>query len=105
MAARFKQAWTAASAQKLPSVNLDELQAVTLASIVEKETGQPEERTRISCVFHNRLTKGMRLRTDPPVLLSGVLENNFHWDGNLHKSDLTRPHPYNTYMVKGLPPG
>jgi UPF0755 protein len=105
MVARFKQAWTAAAAQKLPSVNLNELQGVTLASIVEKETGQPEERPRISCVFHNRLKKGIPLGTDPTVIYSVLLLNNFQWDGNLHKSDLVRPHPYNTYVVKGLPPG
>ncbi|MFL5421352.1 MAG: endolytic transglycosylase MltG [Myxococcales bacterium] len=105
MVARYKEAWRKADAKRAPDVKLDELQAVTLASIVEKETGRPEERPRISCVFHNRLKKGMRLGTDPTVIYSVLLENNFHWDGNLHKTDLMRPHPYNTYMVKGLPPG
>jgi len=105
MVARFRDAWRKAEAQRAPDVKLDELQGVTLASIVEKETGQPEERPRISCVFHNRLKKGMRLGTDPTVIYAVLLENNFKWDGNLHKSDLMRPHPYNTYMVKGLPPG
>jgi len=105
MVARFRDEWKKADAHRAPDVKLDELQAVTLASIVEKETGQPEERPRISCVFHNRLKKGMRLGTDPTVIYSVLLENNFKWDGNLHKTDLLRPHPYNTYMVKGLPPG
>jgi UPF0755 protein len=105
MVARFQKAWQHAQAQRLPSVKLDELQAVTLASIVEKETGQAEERPRIACVFHNRLKKKMRLDTDPTVIYSVLLSNDFKWDGNLHKSDLQRPHPYNTYTMKGLPPG
>ncbi len=105
MVARFQQAWKDAQAQRLPEVKLNELQAVTLASIVEKETGQPGERSRISCVFHNRLKKGMRLATDPTVIYAVLLENDFKWDGNIHKADLLRPHPYNTYKVAGLPPG
>lgn len=105
MVARFKAAWSAAQSQRLPSVKLDELQGVTLASIVEKETGQPGERQRVSCVFHNRLKKGMRLATDPTVIYAVLLQNDFKWDGNLHKADLMRPHPYNTYLIAGLPPG
>jgi UPF0755 protein len=105
MVARFQKAWLTAQAQRLPGVKLNELQAVTLASIVEKETAQPEERARVSCVFHNRLKKGMRLGTDPTVVYSILLENDFKWDGNIHKSDLQRNNPYNTYLVRGLPPG
>jgi UPF0755 protein len=105
MVGRFREAWQKAEAQRAPGVSLDELQAVTLASIVEKETGRADERPRISCVFHNRLKKGMRLGTDPTVIYAVLLQNDFTWDGNLHKSDLMRPHPYNTYLVKGLPPG
>jgi UPF0755 protein len=105
MVARFKAAWAHAQAQRLPSVTLNEREGVTLASIVEKETGQPEERPRISCVFHNRLKRNIPLGTDPTVIYSVLLQNDFVWDGNLHKSDLLRPHPYNTYVVKGLPPG
>src|SRR5258708_11698616 len=77
MVARFHKAWQHAQAQRLPSVKLDELQAVTLASIVEKETGQAEERPRIACVFHNRLKKKMRLDTDPTVIYSVLLPNVF----------------------------
>ena len=105
MVARFQRAWADAQAQRLPGVKLDERQGVTLASIIEKETGQPDERPRISCVFHNRLKKGIPLGTDPTVIYAVLLENDFVWDGNLHKADLERPHPYNTYRVKGLPPG
>ena len=105
MVARFQKAWAQAQTQRLPSVRLDEHQAVTLASIIEKETGQAEERPHISCVFHNRLRKGIPLGTDPTVIYAVLLQNDFVWDGNLHKSDLLRPHPYNTYLVRGLPPG
>jgi UPF0755 protein len=105
MVSRFQKAWTGAQAQRLPTVKLNEREGVTLASIVEKETGQAQERQRISCVFHNRLKRGIPLGTDPTVIYSVLLLNDFVWDGNLHKSDLVRPHPYNTYVVKGLPPG
>lgn len=105
MVARFRAAWEQAEAQRLPSVKLTQLQAVTLASIIEKETGQPDERPRISCVFHNRLKKGWRLGTDPTVIYSILLLNDFRWDGKIHKRDLERPHPYNTYVSFGLPPG
>lgn len=73
---------------------------MTLASVVEKETGAPEERALIASVFHNRLKKGMLLQSDPTVIygLKG-------FDGNLRKHDLSNPHPYNTYVHKGLPPG
>jgi UPF0755 protein len=105
MVSRFQKAWQHADTQRLSSVALDELQAVTLASIVEKETGRPEERARISCVFHNRLKKKMKLQTDPTVVYALLLSRDFRWDRNIHKGDLSLPHPYNTYYVKGLPPG
>ena len=105
MIARFRRAWQKAEAQRLDTVDLEERQAVTLASIIEKETGRPEERPRISCVFHNRLKKGMRLQTDPTVVYALLLSHDFQWDHNIHKSDLSLEHPYNTYFIKGLPPG
>ena len=105
MVSRFRDEWHKAQAQRAADVTLDELQAVTLASIVEKETGQPVERPHISCVFHNRLRRGMKLQTDPTVIYAILLEHGFKWDGNLHKDDLLIAHPYNTYYVKGLPPG
>ena len=73
---------------------------MTLASIIEKETGAASERPMISSVFHNRLKKGMRLETDPTVIY-GIPEFN----GNLTRAHLTTPTPYNTYLIKGLPPG
>ena len=74
---------------------------VTLASIIEKETGAPEERGIISAVFHNRLRMKMRLQTDPTVIYGMWAE----YDGNIRKKDLQRSTPYNTYIISGLPPG
>ncbi len=75
-------------------------QLLTLASIVEKETAAPSERPLIAKVFLNRLQKGMRLQTDPTVIYG--LKN---FNGNLTRKDLRTKTPYNTYQVKGLPPG
>jgi UPF0755 protein len=82
-------------------LGLSMLETVTLASIVEKETGAPEERSLIAAVFHNRLRRGMRLETDPTVIY-GIPD----FDGNLRRAHLedTR-NPYNTYQIPGLPPG
>ena len=74
---------------------------VTLASIVEKETGDPQERLLIASVFRNRLERGMRLETDPTVIY-GIPD----FDGNLRRRDLENAdNPYNTYRILGLPPG
>jgi UPF0755 protein len=73
---------------------------VTMASIVEKETGKEEERPLIASVFLNRLKKGMRLESDPTVIY-GIED----FDGNLTRKDLAHSGPYNTYVIRGLPPG
>lgn len=75
-------------------------EALILASIVEKETGAPEERSMIAAVFLSRLKKGMRLQTDPTVIY-GMGER---YRGNIRKSDLLKDTPYNTYTRAGLPP-
>jgi len=104
MVTRFRDAWKEAEAGRLPGVTLGEKQAVVLASIIEKETGRPEERPRISCVFHNRLRQGMKLGTDPTVLYAKWLRTGA-WSKNVTRADLEAPHPYNTYTSPGLPPG
>ena len=73
----------------------------TLASIVEKETGAAHERPLIAAVFLNRMRRGMRLETDPTVIYG--IEN---FDGNLRRKHLEdESNPYNTYRIRGLPPG
>ncbi|MBK9322141.1 MAG: endolytic transglycosylase MltG [Bdellovibrionaceae bacterium] len=79
-------------------------QIVTLASIIEKETGAPEDRPLVSSVFHNRLRKKMKLQTDPTIIygiadVTGVVPNN------IRKDDILKPTKYNTYVIDGLPPG
>tara|TARA_B100001079_G_scaffold266418_1_gene273547 strand:+ start:696 stop:1700 length:1005 start_codon:yes stop_codon:yes gene_type:complete len=74
-------------------------EALTLASIIEKETARGDERERIAGVYSRRLTQGMRLQSDPSVIY-GIAD----YDGNIHRSDLRRDTPYNTYTRKGLPP-
>jgi UPF0755 protein len=73
---------------------------LTLASIVEKETGRSSDRGLVAAVFTNRLNKEMMLQTDPTVIY-GI---GPQFDGNLRKADLRKDNPYNTYMRKGLPP-
>jgi UPF0755 protein len=105
MVLRFQDAWTKAEARRKEGVTIEPGPAVVLASIIEKETGRPEERARISCVFHNRLRKGMRLQTDPTVMYATMLRRGGRWSNNITRKDLQTPHPYNTYAVEGLPPG
>lgn len=85
---------------RLQEVRLTVPEAVTLASIVEKETGLAEERPLIAAVFLNRLKKRMRLESDPTVIYG--LDR---FDGNLTRRDLQEATPYNTYVIQGLPPG
>ncbi|OQW60323.1 MAG: aminodeoxychorismate lyase [Nitrospira sp. ST-bin4] len=75
-------------------------EVLTLASVIEKETGAGDERPHIASVFHNRLKKRIPLQSDPTVIYG--LPN---FDGNLRKKDLSHPSPYNTYRWAGLPPG
>jgi len=94
---RLAEAW----AQRQPGLPLrSPEEALTLASIIEKETGRDEDRPHISAVFVNRLRVGMRLQTDPTVIY-GLGER---FDGDLRRRDLTTDTPYNTYTRAGLPP-
>jgi UPF0755 protein len=96
-AARLAEAWQA----RAPGLPLrTPYEALILASIVEKETGQPAERATIAGVFVNRLRRGMPLQTDPTVIY-GLGEK---FDGNLRKGHLRADGPYNTYTRAGLPP-
>ena len=87
----------------IPAITTKE-QAVTLASIVEKETAVPEERPVIASVFINRLNKGMRLQSDPTIIY-GIVGGKGRLDRPLTRTDIETPTPYNTYRIDGLPPG
>ena len=78
---------------------------VTLASIVEKETGKDDERAHVSSVFINRLAKGMRLQSDPTIVYGLFGGDGKPADRPIYQSDLKKETPYNTYVIKGLPPG
>jgi UPF0755 protein len=84
--------------------HLSPQQVITLASIVEKETGAGSERPIIASVFLNRLRKKMRLQTDPTVIY-GIWAAHGSWDGNIRRRDLNTPTDYNTYQMGGLPAG
>ncbi|MEL6584861.1 MAG: endolytic transglycosylase MltG [Pseudomonadota bacterium] len=86
----------------LPLDSIEE--ALILASIIEKETSVPEERRQVASVFVNRLNRGMRLQTDPTVIY-GITEGRGSLGRGLRRSELDRPTPYNTYVIRGLPPG
>jgi UPF0755 protein len=100
MVSRTLEELKAADAQRKPEVKLNPLQTVTLASIVEKETGAPDERPRIACLFYNRLRIGMPLQTDPTVLYAMMLIRGKFVKNITGGSD--DPAPYNTYTVKGV---
>lgn len=103
MVKKFLAVWDEVKA-KASDKNTSRHQIVTLASIVEKETGAPEERPLISSVFHNRIKKGMKLQTDPTVIY-GKAESTGNIVINITRADLLTPTRYNTYTINGLPPG
>ncbi len=92
--------WTTEIARKAGEMGMTRGDVLTLASIVEKESGNAAEQPRIASVFHNRLKIGMRLQSDPTVIYG--IES---FDGNLTRVHLETDHPYNTYTRAGLPPG
>jgi len=79
-------------------------QLVILASLVEKETGKPEERTRVAAVFVNRLKQKMKLQSDPTIIY-GLVGGKSTLGRPIMKSEIDQPTPYNTYQIDGLPPG
>lgn len=94
----FRRQW-----RKIGPGGADVLETVTLASLVEKETGVAEERPLVAGVFWNRLQRRMRLECDPTTIYAALLDNRY--SGVIHKSDLASGNPYNTYQHAGLPPG
>jgi UPF0755 protein len=100
MLKRFHAVFDAKKQARAKELGMTMHQAVTLASIIEKETGAGMERAMVSSVFHNRLAKGMRLDSDPTVIY-GIPG----FQGNLTRCHLETPTAYNTYKITGLPPG
>jgi UPF0755 protein len=99
MTALFRREWKKLAAGGTAEAH----RAVTLASLVEKETGLAEERRIIAGVFSNRLRKGMLLQCDPTTIYAALLENRYR--GEIRRSDLASHSAYNTYRNPGLPPG
>lgn len=97
----LEEAW-AERDDDLPIKNISDL--LTMASIIEKETGIADERPLVASVFLNRLRKGMRLQTDPTVIYA-ITEGETSFGRSLKKKDLKIDSPYNTYLNYGLPPG
>jgi peptidoglycan lytic transglycosylase G len=79
-------------------------QLVTLASIVEKETSKPDERSRVAAVFVNRLRQKIKLQSDPTIIY-GLVGGKGTLGRPIKRSEITQPSPYNTYVIDGLPPG
>jgi UPF0755 protein len=96
-----KEVWDHRSPD-LPLKSPDQL--VVLASIVEKETGKPDERTRVAAVFVNRLKQNMKLQSDPTIIY-GLVGGKGTLGRPITKGEIEQPTPYNTYVITGLPPG
>jgi len=101
MVRRFHERFDASRHRRTVERGMRVDQLVTLASIIEKETGRPAERPLVAAVFYNRLKIGMPLQSDPTV----VYDNPSPRGGPITRADLARPSPYNTYVSPGLPPG
>lgn len=101
MVKTFRSHWKKEFDNRARELKLTPHQVVTLASVIEKETGAASERPMISSVFHNRLRKHMKLQSDPTTIY-GLWEN---YSGNIHKKDLMSKTPYNTYVIPALPIG
>ncbi len=101
MISEFHKEWRVLTPSALPAPEIHRV--VTLASLVEKETGLSSERPIVASVFTNRLRLNMPLQCDPTTMYAALLENRYN--GVIHKSDLVSTNPYNTYAHAGLPPG
>ena len=103
MVARFRGVYTEVQQKSNTGSDLSLRQLVTLASLVEKETGKAEERPLVAAVYRNRLTRNMAMQADPTVVYALVKAGTY--DGKIRKRDLDFDSPYNTYKYSGLPPG
>ena len=103
MVKRFRQVYTPELQERARQLDMKTREAVTLASLVEKEAKVDSERELISQVFHKRLKLGTALACDPTVIYAALIEGKYR--GKIYRSDLDRNSPYNTYKRAGLPPG
>jgi UPF0755 protein len=103
MTTNFREHFTRDLQRRATALGLTTRQAVTLASIIQKETALREEGPLVSGVYWNRLRRGMRLQADPTVIYA--LKRDGRWRGTLLRSDYDYESAYNTYMHEGLPPG
>ncbi|MBO0725777.1 MAG: endolytic transglycosylase MltG, partial [Blastocatellia bacterium] len=100
---RFREVYTPELQTRAKQMSMSARQAVTMASLIEKEAKVDGERELISSVFHRRLKMKMNLGCDPTVIYAAILAGNYR--GKIYQSDLDRDSPYNTYKRVGLPPG
>ena len=105
MVDRFRRVYESLQNPNANPHKLKTHELVTLASLVEKETGLAGERGLVAAVFYNRLERGIMLACDPTVIYAKRLANEGAFDGYIRVSDLERQSPYNTYLKAGLPPG
>ena len=103
MVDRFRANYTDDLQAKAQEQGFTTRQVVTLASLVEKETGKGDERPLVSAVYRNRIELGMPMQADPTVVYA--LQKAARYDGNIRREDLAFDSPYNTYRYNGLPPG
>jgi UPF0755 protein len=103
MVDRFRSVYGEDMRKRATAEGLSTRQVVTLASLVEKETAQPDERPIVASVYRNRMKIGMPMQADPTIVYA--LEKAHRYDGNIHREDLAMDSPYNTYKNPGLPPG
>ncbi len=103
MVNRFRQMYSSFLRSEVEQSSMSLNQVITLASLIEKETGVEDERPLVSSVFHNRLKLHIPLQCDPTVIYAAKLHGTFHQE--ILPNDLDIPSPYNTYLHPGLPPG
>ena len=103
MVKTFRRLWTAERSRRAREIDLSMREVITLASLIEKETGLARERPLVSAVFQNRLRRNVRLACDPTVIYA--VKRIKEYDGVISQSDLNLDSPYNTYLYPRLPPG
>lgn len=96
---RWKATWDERRQARAAELGFSPYELTILASVVEKESGRPDDRTMVAGVFHHRLRIGMPLQSDPTIIY-GLKD----FDGDIRRSDIRKPHPWNTYVIPALPP-